>query len=92
MLKANLKRIALAEYREQMNSNTINQQLSKLIRDTYIMAMGINQTPSLLRVENNAEINLNGFSNDQLEAVDKLVVALRELAFEPDYPNPVLPS
>jgi len=92
LLKANLKRIALAEYREQMNSNTINQQLSKLIRDTYIMAMGINQTPSLLRVENNAEINLNGFSNDQLEAVDKLVVALRELAFEPDYPNPVLPS
>ena len=84
LLKSNLKRIALAEYREQIELNTINRLLSKLIKDTYLMAMGIHQTPSLLRSEFKVDLNLNGLNSDQLNAVDDLVMALRELACEQD--------
>jgi len=91
LLKGNLKRIALAEYREQVCQNTLNQQLSKLMRDTFVMAMGIHQTPSLLQRDSESDINLNGLDNDQLNAIDTLVESLRILA-EPDYPEPALPS
>lgn len=88
---ANLKRIALAEYREQVENNTLDPQLTKLIRDTYVMTMGLHQTPSLLQENKADELDLRGLNNEQLEAIDQLVVSLRVLC-EPDDPLDSLPS
>lgn len=87
----NLKRIALAEYREQDENNTLDPQLTKLIRDTYVMTMGLHQTPSLLQENKVDELDLRGLNNEQLEAIDQLVVSLRALC-EPDDPLDLLPS
>jgi len=88
---ANLKRIALAEYREQTENNTIDPQLTKLIRDTYVMAMGLHQTPSLLQEDKVSELDLRGLTNEQLEAIDQLVVSLGVLC-EPDELEYAIPS
>jgi len=88
---ANLKRIALAEYREQIENNTLDPQLTKLIRDTYVMTMGLHQTPSLLQENKANELDLRGLTNEQLEAIDQLVVSLGALC-EPDDPLDLLPS
>jgi hypothetical protein len=88
---ANLKRIALAEYREQAENSTLDPQLTKLIRDTYVMTMGLHQTPSLLQENKANELDLRGLTNEQLEAIDQLVVSLGALC-EPDDPLDLLPS
>ena len=88
---ANLKRIALAEYREQAENNTLDPQLTKLIRDTYVMTMGIHQTPSLLQENKANELDLRGLTNEQLEAIDQLVVSLGVLC-EPDELEYTIPS
>ena len=88
---ANLKRIALAEYREQIENNTLDPQLTKLIRDTYVMTIGLHQTPSLLQENKANELDLRGLTNEQLEALDQLVVSLGALC-EPDDPLDLLPS
>jgi hypothetical protein len=80
LLKANLKRIALAEYREQIENNSLDPQLSKLIRDTYVMAMGVHQTPSLLREETNG-IDLSGLTDEQIAALEQFSTALNELVW-----------
>src|SRR3989338_2788458 len=90
---ANLKRIALAEYREQVENSTLDPQLTKLIRDTYVMAMGLHQTPSLLQEDKVSELDLRGMNlnNEQIEAIDQLVTSLQALC-EPDDPLDLLPS
>ena len=88
---ANLKRIALAEYREQAENNTLDPQLTKLIRDTYVMTMVIHQTPSLLQENKANELDLRGLTNEQLEAIDQLVVSLGVLC-EPDELEYTIPS
>ena len=88
---ANLKRIALAEYREQVENSTLDPQLTKLIRDTYVMTMGLHQTPSLLQENKASEIDLRGLTNEQLEAIDQLVVSLGVLC-EPDELEYAIPS
>jgi len=90
---ANLKRIALAEYREQIENNTLDPQLTKLIRDTYVMTMGLHQTPSLLQEDKASELDLQGMNlnNEQIEAIDQLVTSLQALC-EPDDPLDLLPS
>lgn len=93
---ANLKRIALAEYREQVEYNSIDPQLSRLVRDTYVMAMGIHQTPSLLCKPEPELLELAGLSPEQIDLIDQFVTGLRELVYGKDdeqlYSEPVLPS
>jgi hypothetical protein len=88
---ANLKRIAIAEYREQVENNTLDPQLTKLVRDTYVMTMGLHQTPSLFQQDKTSELDLRGLNNEQLEAIDQLVMSLQVLC-EPDDPLDLLPS
>lgn len=87
----NLKRIALAEYREQVENTALDPQLTKLIRDTYVMTMGLHQTPSLLQEDKASGLDLRGLTNEQLEAINQLVVSLGALC-EPDDPLDLLPS
>lgn len=92
LLKSNMKRVALAEYRE-IEGQTLDPYLSKLIRDTYVMAMSFYQTQGLLQAEQKNELDLRGLNNEQLEAIDELVISLRTLC-EPDEPETitVIPS
>ncbi len=95
LLKANLKRIALAEYREQVENNSLDPQLSKLIRDTYVMAIGVHQTPSLLKAET-SELDFRGLTDEQVAALEQFSTALNELVWGSNQKEPdaitVIPS
>ncbi|OGM60263.1 hypothetical protein A2892_04810 [Candidatus Woesebacteria bacterium RIFCSPLOWO2_01_FULL_39_10b] len=90
LIRSNLKRVALAEHFELTNGN-IDPQLSKLIRDTFVQLHCIYQIPSMLVPPEPEPINLAGLNNEQLEAIDQLVVSLGVLC-EPDELEYAIPS
>ena len=90
LIRTNLKRVALAEHFELINGN-IDSQLSKLIRDAFVQLHCIYQIPSMLVPPEPEPINLAGLNNEQLDAIDNLVVSLRELC-EPDELEYAIPS
>jgi len=47
LLKTNMKRVVLAEYREA-EGQILDPNLSKLVRDSFVMAHSIYQTPAML--------------------------------------------
>lgn len=86
LIKANLKRIALAEHFELVNES-IDPQLSKLIRDTFVQLHCIYQIPNMLMPPEPEPLDLSGLNAEEINAVDKLVTALIDLT-SPHYPIP----
>ena len=96
LLKTNLKRVALAEYREA-EGQSIDPHLSKLVRDSFIMAHAIYQTPAMLTKGSENEFDyLKGLDKEQIEIVDQFVTSLNTLLYGSNEEEPdtiaVLPS
>jgi len=96
LLKTNLKRVALAEYREA-EGQSLDQHLSKLVRDSFVMAHAISQTPAMLTKGSENEFDyLKGLDKEQIEIVDKFVTGLNYLLYGSNEEEPdtiaVIPS
>ncbi len=94
LLKTNIKRVTLAEYREA-EGQTLDPQLSKLVRDSFVMAQAVYRTPALL-VKTSRDDDwdfLKGLNKEELDAVDTFMTALIELT-SPHYdiPSYAIPS
>lgn len=88
LLKTNMKRVALAEFREA-KGQTLDPQLSRLVRDSFVMAHAVYQSPNML-VKTSRDDDwdfLKGLNKEELEAVDTFMTALIELT-RPHYPMP----
>lgn len=88
LLKTNMKRVALTEFRET-EGQTLDPQLSRLVRDSFVMAQAVYHTPNIL-VKAGRDDDwdfLKGLNKEELEAVDTFVTALIDLT-RPHYPIP----